>query len=257
MALINAIILPARTFSPSARSPCWAAPRRNTDRASAGIRSRCVLRTDRGRSEGLRQMGRHRTSEMRTWRVHADAGVGCDVALIAARSLTALGGACVAAARAPFVSRGQVVTTRQRQYSTRAVDLVRRATVIDMLSPLTLDFPKFGRWMSDPTRLAGRPQPFRTSGINVFHIAVGTGGPNAHPQTVQFLSAWNSFLANQDQAFMRIDSAADLDRVKAIGAHRRAARSAELRALPHVRRRRSVLCGSASESRSSPTTPAT
>jgi len=129
--------------------------------------------------------------------------------------LTALGGACVAAIRAPFVSRGQVVTTRQRQYSTRAVDLVRRATVMDMLSPLTLDFPKFGRWMSDPDAFTQADlQPFRDSGINVFHVAVGLGGPNAHAQTVQFLSAWNSFLANQDQGFMRIDSAADLDRVE-------------------------------------------
>ena len=129
--------------------------------------------------------------------------------------LTALGGACVAAARAPFVSRGQVVTTRQRQYSTRAVDLVRRATVMDMLSPLTLDFPKFGRWMSDPDAFTQADlQPFRDSGISVFHVAVGLGGPNAHAQTVQFFSAWNSFLANQDQGFMRIDSAADLDRVK-------------------------------------------
>jgi membrane dipeptidase len=132
--------------------------------------------------------------------------------------LTALASAGIAAVGAPLINRGRyrLFGASPREYSTRAVDLVRRATVIDMLSPLTLDFAKFGRWMSDPD--AFKPDdltPFRTSGINVFHIAVGTGGPNVHPQTLQFMSAWNSFLANQDQAFMRIDSAADLDRVKA------------------------------------------
>jgi membrane dipeptidase len=134
--------------------------------------------------------------------------------------LIALGSVCLDAARVSFVSRGRhrLLATSPKQYSTRAIDLVRRSTVIDMLSPLTLDFPKFGRWMSDPDAFtADDLGPFRTSGINVFHIAVGTGGPNAHPQTLQFIAAWNSFLANQDQAFLRIDSAVDLDRVKASG----------------------------------------
>ena len=127
--------------------------------------------------------------------------------------LTTLASLGVAAFGAPFVSRGRhrLFAASQKRYSTRAVDLVQRATVIDMLSPLTLDFPKFGRWMTDPDAFtAADLQPFRDSGINVFHIAVGTGGPNAHSQTLQFISAWNSFLANQDQAFLRIDSAADL-----------------------------------------------
>ena len=36
-------------------------------------------------------------------------------------------------------------------------------------------------------------------------------------QNLEFFAAWNSFLANQDQSFLRIDSAADLERVKASG----------------------------------------
>ena len=36
-------------------------------------------------------------------------------------------------------------------------------------------------------------------------------------QNLEFFAAWNSFLANQDQRFLRIDSAADLERVKASG----------------------------------------
>jgi membrane dipeptidase len=134
--------------------------------------------------------------------------------------LGAIGGVCTAAIGAPFINRGRfrLFAASQREYSARAVDLVRRATVIDMLSPLTLDFPKFGRWMAEPDAFtAADLGPFKTSGINVFHIAVGLGGPNAFTQTLQFISAWNSFLANQDQALLRIDSAADLDRVKSSG----------------------------------------
>ncbi|HET9266015.1 MAG TPA: membrane dipeptidase [Vicinamibacterales bacterium] len=134
--------------------------------------------------------------------------------------LIALGNAGIAALGAPFVSRRRhrLFAASQKQYSTRALDLVQRATVIDMLSPLTLDFSKFGRWMTEPDAFTPDDlEPFRTSGINVFHAAVGIGGPNAHAQSVQFFSAWNSFLANQDEGFLRIDSAADLDRVKRSG----------------------------------------
>jgi hypothetical protein len=60
--------------------------------------------------------------------------------------LIALGNAGIAA---PFVSRRRhrLFAASQKQYSTRALDLVQRATVIDMLSPLTLDFSKFARWI--------------------------------------------------------------------------------------------------------------
>lgn len=135
-------------------------------------------------------------------------------------ALTALTTAGVAVVGAPFINRGRhrLLGWSQREYSTRAVDLVGRVTVIDMLSPLTLDSQKFRRWMSDPDAFTATDlAPFRTSGINVFQIGPGIGGTNAHALSLEFLSLWNSFLANQDQAFLRIDSAADLDRVKASG----------------------------------------
>ena len=135
-------------------------------------------------------------------------------------ALTALASAGIATVGASLINRGRhrLLAAGQREYSTRAIDLVRKTTVIDMLGPLTLDFPKFGRWMSDPDAFtAADLAPFKTSGINVFHIAVGTGGPNAYVQNLEFFTAWNSFLANQDQSFLRIDSAADLERVKASG----------------------------------------
>ena len=104
------------------------------------------------------------------------------------------------------------------EYSERAIRLVRESLVIDMLGLLSLNFPLMARWTRNPESFtAAELQKYKDSGINVFHIAVGTGGANAHDSTMRFVSGWNSFLAGQDQLFMRIDSAADLDRVKTSG----------------------------------------
>ncbi len=103
----------------------------------------------------------------------------------------------------------------QDEYSARAVALVNRSVVIDMLSPLLLNFPLFNQWMLDPDRFTKEDwERYRESGINVFHIAVGIGGyDSAH----RFLASWNGFLANHDELLMRIDSAEDLTRVKTSG----------------------------------------
>jgi membrane dipeptidase len=96
--------------------------------------------------------------------------------------------------------------------------LIGRATIIDMLSPLTLDFTKQAQWFANPESfLAADLQPFKDSKINVFHTAIGMGGPEAHVETLKFFGAWNGFIANHDEHFMRIDSASDLDRVKRSG----------------------------------------
>ena len=121
---------------------------------------------------------------------------------------------------APMLNRGrfQLFADSLTEYSTRAIDLVQRATVIDMLSPLTLDFGKQAKWFKDPdTFTAADLQPFKESGINVFHIGVGMGGPDAYTEVLKFFAGWNGFLANHDEHFMRIDSAADLERVKKSG----------------------------------------
>jgi membrane dipeptidase len=104
------------------------------------------------------------------------------------------------------------------EYSERAIRLVRESLVIDMLGLLSLNFPLMARWTRNPESFTpGDFQKYKDSGINVFHIAVGTGGANAHDSTMRFVSGWNSFLAGQDERFMRVDSAADFDRVKGSG----------------------------------------
>ncbi|MDQ3995855.1 MAG: dipeptidase [Gemmatimonadota bacterium] len=135
----------------------------------------------------------------------------------ALKASLAAAGAVIAA---PMLNLGRfrLFAHSAADYSERAIRLVRESTVIDMLGLLTLNFPLMAKWTRDPESITAADfQRYKDSGINVFHIAVGTGGANAHESTMRFVSGWNSFLAGQDQRFMRIDSPADLDRVKTSG----------------------------------------
>jgi membrane dipeptidase len=139
--------------------------------------------------------------------------------VITRRDLLKAAGASTVALAAPMLNRGRFqVFASKTEYSTRAIELVRRSTLIDMLSPLTLDFPKQAKWFANPESFtAADLQPFKDSSINVFHIAIGMGGPEAYLETLRFFAVWNGFIANHDERFCRIDSAADLDRVKKSG----------------------------------------
>ncbi len=129
-------------------------------------------------------------------------------------------GASVGLIAAPMLNFGRcrIFANPPKEYSTRAIDLVRQSTVIDMLSPFTLDSVKQAKWMTDPESFtAADLQPFKDSGISVIHPAPGMGVTNAYERAVEFFALWNGFIANHDEHFMRIDSAADLDRVKKSG----------------------------------------
>jgi len=67
------------------------------------------------------------------------------------------------------------------------------------------------------TLTAADLQPFKDSGINIFHIAVGLGGSDAYLQTLSFFANWNGLIAGQTEHFTRIDSVADFERVKSSG----------------------------------------
>ena len=127
-------------------------------------------------------------------------------------------GAAVLAA--PMINRGrfQLFAGSNVEYSTRAIDLVKRSTVIDMLCVLTLNFPKFNEWMKNPELFTEADlKPWKDAGINVIHPAVGMGGFNSYDSVLRFFAAWNGFIANHDEHFMRIDSVGDLARVKKSG----------------------------------------
>lgn len=128
--------------------------------------------------------------------------------------------ASAAALAAPMINRGRyrLFAYSPTTYSARTVELIKRATVIDMLSPFAISTSKANKWFSNPDSFTTTDlQRFRDSGINIFHIAVGTGGRDAHLGTLRFIAAWNSFLSNHDQHLMRVDSPSDLERVKGSG----------------------------------------
>jgi membrane dipeptidase len=128
--------------------------------------------------------------------------------------------ACAATAAAPMLNLGRFRLFAQstKEYSARAIALMQRSLVIDMLSPFTLNFPLGDKWFASPETFgADVIAKFKSSGINVFHPAVGIGGPEAFDEGMQFFAAWNSFLAGRDDVLMRIDSAGDFDRVKSSG----------------------------------------
>jgi len=134
-----------------------------------------------------------------------------------------LEGAAVAGAAsiaAPFINRGrfQLFANTAAEYSARAIALVQRSTVVDMLCILSMNFAQADKWMAAPETFTDKDfQRWRDSGINVMHPAVGSGGPNAYEQGMAFFAGWNSFISGSTQYFDRIDSPGDFKRIKGSG----------------------------------------
>ncbi len=121
------------------------------------------------------------------------------------------------AAAAPAFNRGRfrVFPWSGAEYSARAIGLMERSVVIDMLSPLTINFQKLEGWLTKRNGFGDAEWgEVAASGITAFHIAVGLGGPDAYQSSYRYLSLHNSFIANHDDRFIRIENAADFDRAK-------------------------------------------
>lgn len=132
--------------------------------------------------------------------------------------LAAIAGTGIVAAPMLNLGRFQLFGNSNAEYSAHAVDLVKGSLVLDMLCILTLDFTKQAKWFNDPDSFtAADLKPWKDSGINVIHPAIGMGGMNSYAEVLEFFAFWNGFIANHDEHFMRIDSANDLARVKALG----------------------------------------
>lgn len=128
--------------------------------------------------------------------------------------------ACAGALAAPMLNLGRfrLFAGTLQDYSARAIALVERSTVIDMLGLFTLDFPQQEKWIADPESLPDAHfERMKSSGIDIFHPAVGLGGVNAYESALHFFAGWNALIAGNDQRLMRIDSPADFGRVKASG----------------------------------------
>jgi len=121
---------------------------------------------------------------------------------------------------APPVLRGRfrLFAGSNAEYSTRAVELVQRTTVIDMLAPLWISPTKTRLLLSNPVNFKAEDfGPYRDSGINVFHIAIGTGGPDAYLESLKIVSGYNNLIAAHPEWFQRIDSAERLKNCKSSG----------------------------------------
>ena len=124
-----------------------------------------------------------------------------------------------AASAAMFnLRRYKLSLASDQTYSSRAIELVQRSTVIDMLAPLWISPSLTMKMLGNPeTFTANDFAPYQQSGINVFHIAIGTGGTDAYLETLQFLSGYNNLIARHDAWFQRVETPARLDGIKSSG----------------------------------------
>lgn len=125
----------------------------------------------------------------------------------------------LAIAGAPAVLRGRfrLFAESSVEYSARAIRLVERTVVIDMLNQFRFpDYaehpPKSELWLHTPRSFTEADfQQYRTSGIRVF--ALGAGSPN-YEAGIRFYADWNGFIAGYTDWFTRIESAGDFERLK-------------------------------------------
>ncbi len=124
------------------------------------------------------------------------------------------------AAVGPFVRLGHhaLFADSATRYSSRAIGLVERSLVIDMLNPFSL--PSLFRlaapnWLEEPTAFSAADlEKVRASGHRVFHVA---GGVQKYDDVVQFHLLWNGFIAHHSDHFARIDNVENLGRIKGSG----------------------------------------
>ena len=125
--------------------------------------------------------------------------------------------ASAGALAAPMINRGRFRLFAQsaQEYSARAVRLMQEATVMDMLAPLSIPRTE---WTSRPESFTEEDvERFRSSGINVFHIATGVGGNDAYTNVLRFIGGYNSFVAQHPEDWMRISTPQDLDEINESG----------------------------------------
>src|SRR5262245_23129059 len=110
------------------------------------------------------------------------------------------------------IGRFQVFADTPRKYSARAVKLVERSLVIDMLAVLKLDFTPEA--FAVPTT-EQETAMFRACGITGLHNSIGIGGPTAYEDALTFLAAWQGYAGRHADLFSFGGRATDLDHAKA------------------------------------------
>lgn len=110
---------------------------------------------------------------------------------------------------APMINRGRFALFAEPAFevSTRAVDLIARTAVVDMLGLFTLDWPRLYGWFRNPASFTEADfQKLKRTGIQVFHPAVSPQRKDAREAALEWMAGWQRFLAGQPARFRRIDS---------------------------------------------------
>ena len=120
----------------------------------------------------------------------------------------------------PMINRGRfnLFADDRVRHSARAVELVGRSMVIDMLGLLTLDWPKLYSWQSDPAGFGPADfQKLRGSGVKVFHPAVDPNAANPHEACLGWVGGWDRLLRQRADFLARVESGRDFERVQREG----------------------------------------
>lgn len=126
-----------------------------------------------------------------------------------ARSVRA--GAAAFAAPMLNLGRCRLYAAAPRDYSVRAIDLVGRSLVIDMLGLLTLDWGTVSAWHQQPASFGAADfQKLHDSGIDVFHPAVDLNQAEPYAATAGWLRRWRGFLDAHQGRFLPVLQSPDL-----------------------------------------------
>jgi len=121
---------------------------------------------------------------------------------------------------APLINRGRfsLFAQSEAEYSTRTLDLIRSATVIDMLGLLTLNYRKMSAWQTEPSRFQQADfHRLTDSGITVFHPAVGYVTGDIPAESLRDIVGWNTFIKAHQEQFQRVECVSDFERIKSLG----------------------------------------
>lgn len=116
----------------------------------------------------------------------------------------------------PYINRGVFALDRfsERQYSTRAIDLVGRSVVIDLLNQFSMPGKELDGWLDHPETFASALDKYRGSGIDVF--ALGHGA-DSRTSALNYFTRWNRFLAANEPWLNRVDTVNDFERINREG----------------------------------------
>jgi len=130
-------------------------------------------------------------------------------------------GVAAAVAASPFFNLGRyrVFADSPVEYSDRAIALVNDSLVMDMLS--LFDMARLFEAeaaKTDPLKFSHEELlAIRDSGIDVFHPAIGIGGPDAPLDAMSHMAYYNGLITEFPDLLRRVDSVADIDSLSGSG----------------------------------------